>query len=373
MNRISFYLFTQLLIAVAFASVAVIVVVWFSQSIRLLSLVINSGGSVWAFFKLMLFLLPSFLPLVLPISLMVGCVFVYQRLLAENEMQVMRAVGMSPMDLARPALLLGAIVAFLCYVMAIWIAPAANHALVRLQYEIRSDFSMLLLRTGSFHDISSGLSFYASERGKNGELKNLLIHDARKPDKPSTIMADSGELIRTEHGPNILVKNGLRQEFDTATQQLSQLTFSTYLVDLTSVDNSFDTRWREPRERSIAELMNPEGTDNDPLTIGRFMAELHLRLTMPFLAITFTMIACAFILTGYFERRGISRKIILVVAIVIGLEAAMLSTINMVARNNWMVIALYLIPFGPLPFLLHRLKCDNRQKFLAPNAKTETP
>ncbi len=358
MNRISRYLFTQVLVAVLFSCLAITLVVWFSQSIRLLAMVINSGGSIWAFLKLMCLVLPSFFPLVLPLALMVGCLFVFNRMTAENELVVMRAVGMSPLTLAKPALALAAIIALIGYLMTMWIAPAANHELVRLQYEIRNDFSLLLLRTGSFHDLSKGMTFYARSRGEDGELKGLLIQDQRHPEKAVTIMAESGEMIRTEKGPNILVKNGIRQELQRATGNLSQLTFRSYLVDLTTFNDNFTSRWREPRERSMWELLNPQGEDRDPLTRGRFMAEFHLRLTMPMLAITFCLFACVAMLTGGFERRGFARKIAAVAVIVILLEAAMLSGLNLVARQPWLFFMLYALSLGPIPFLVHRLRTD---------------
>jgi lipopolysaccharide export system permease protein len=351
MNRLSRYLFTQLLVSVLFSMLAITIVVWFSQSIRMLALVINSGGSVWAFMKLMLLVLPTFLPLILPLSLVVGCLFVYHRLTTENELQVMRATGLSPVQMAHPALLLSVIVAFVGYLMTVWIAPQANHELVRAKYEIANDYSLLLLRTGSFHGIQEGLSFYARSRGKDGELRGILIHDTRRAGRPTTIMAESGEMIRTEKGPNVLVKNGMRQELEAASGQLSQLSFKSYLVDLTTVNDGFSERWREPRERSMLELINPLGSDSEQVTVGRFLAEFHLRLTMPFLAITFTLIACTLMLTGFYNRDGMTRKIVFAAILVVGLEAGMLSAINLISKQSWMIVLLYLITLGPVPFL----------------------
>ena len=129
---------------------------------------------------------------------------------------------------------------------------------------------MLLLRTGTFHDIMDGLSFYARDRGSKGELLSILIHDTRKPEKPVTIMAESGDLIPTPEGPQILVKNGMRQEVEQSTGVLSQLIFDSYMVDFSNITDNFLTRWREPRERSMYELLTPKGKDVHPKTIKSF-------------------------------------------------------------------------------------------------------
>ncbi len=362
MNRVSFYLFRQILLSVLFSCLAITIVIWFSQSIKLLALVINNGGTLWSFIKLMILILPTFLPLVLPLSLMVGALFVYHRMIMESELVVMQASGMGPMALATPALYVGMVVALIGYALSTWIAPIANHELVRLQYQIRDDHSILLLRTGSFNDIKQGLTFYARERGHEGEMLGILIHDTRKPEKPVTIMSESGELLHGPHGPQVLVKNGVRQDVDRKTGTLSQLSFNSYMVDLGAIDDNFSTRWREPRERMMDELIHPDQADMQPATITRFLGEFHMRLTMPFLAITFVLISCMFILTGSFDRRGINLKIIMAATSVIILEATMLSIVNMIAKEIWFVAGLYIIALAPIPIALGRLMSDTVTK-----------
>ncbi len=355
MNRLERYLFTQFLGTVLFTCFAVTLVVWFSQAVRMLSLVINYGGSLGAFLKLMLLLLPTFLPLLLPICLTIGLLFVYQRLVSESELVVMRAAGLSPLALARPALNLAAILALIGYFLTLYIAPIANHEFVRLQYKIRGDLSVLMLHTGSFNDITQGLTFYARERGKDGELKGLLIHDTRKEGRPVTIMADAGELVHAPEGPRILVHNGMRQEMESATGQLSQLSFDSYMVDLSSVGDNFSERWVEPRERSLAQLLAPPVTQDDINMRSSFIAELHMRFALPFLSITFTLIACAAVLTGPFDRRGLLRRVALAAAGVVALEAAVLAVFNLMAKQPWMGVLLYMLALGPLPILYRRL------------------
>src|ERR1700759_1842469 len=120
MNRLSFYVFRQLVIAFVFAASAVTFVVLFTQSFRLLTLVIDNSSTMWFFFRLMALSVPTFLPLVLPLGLGVAVLFVYHRLAIDSELVVMRAVGVSPMRQARPALMLAALVMLVCYVMTLW-------------------------------------------------------------------------------------------------------------------------------------------------------------------------------------------------------------------------------------------------------------
>src|ERR1700691_424796 len=102
-NRLDLYMFRQLVTAFLFAGLAVTFVILFTQSFRLLSLVIDNSATMLFFFRLMALSVPTFLPLVLPLGLGVAVLFVYHKLAVDSELVVMRAAGVSPMRQALPA------------------------------------------------------------------------------------------------------------------------------------------------------------------------------------------------------------------------------------------------------------------------------
>jgi lipopolysaccharide export system permease protein len=365
MNRIDRYLFMQFLGAVGFTCLAITVVVWFSQGIRLLSLVINNGGSVWSFFALMVLILPTFLPLVLPASLAIGMMFVFHRLITESELVVMRASGMNALRLARPALILATLIMLLGYMLTTVIGPIANHEFVRLQYQIRNDLSVLLLHTGGFNDVSKGLTFYARERGPKGDLKGILIHDTRKAGHPATVMAETGELVHAPEGPRILVHNGMQQEMDEKTGLLSQLSFDTYMVDLSSLADNFDSRFVEPRERPTFSLLNPPPGLETPV-LNKFASEFHMRLVLPFVAIPFALIVCIVALTGNFDRRGILARVAVGAIVATLIEAGVLVVFNITVKQPSLAPFFYLVAFGPAPFFYQRLAAESSLKLGKP-------
>src|SRR6195256_3001115 len=93
MSRLNLYIFRQLAAAFVFAGVAVTFVVLFTQSFRLLSLVIDNSSTMCFFLRLMVLSVPTFLPLVLPLGLGGAVLFVYQKLAVDSELVVMRAAG----------------------------------------------------------------------------------------------------------------------------------------------------------------------------------------------------------------------------------------------------------------------------------------
>ncbi len=107
-NRMDRYVFRQLLTALVAATSALVALIWLTQSLRFVELVVNRGLSLWVFLQLTGLLIPNFVAVILPITTFVVVQFVYGRLSGDRELTVMRAAGMSPVALSRPALALAA-------------------------------------------------------------------------------------------------------------------------------------------------------------------------------------------------------------------------------------------------------------------------
>ncbi|MEX2648259.1 MAG: LptF/LptG family permease, partial [Alphaproteobacteria bacterium] len=85
MGRSTRYIARQVTGALVFVTVALTGVVWLSQSLRFVDLIVNKGLSVLAFLTLTLLLLPTFLALILPIALFCAALYTYSRLVADRE------------------------------------------------------------------------------------------------------------------------------------------------------------------------------------------------------------------------------------------------------------------------------------------------
>ncbi|MBV8060420.1 MAG: LptF/LptG family permease [Alphaproteobacteria bacterium] len=356
MNRLAFYLFRQLLGTFLFAAIAISFVVLFSQMFRLLSLVINNASTLWVFGKLLGLSVPTFLPLVLPISLGVATLFVYHKLSVDSELVVMRAAGIGPMTQALPGLVLAFITVGLCFVLTLWLTPKANRDLVNLQYKVRNSYAVFLSRPGSFNDITDGLTFFTRKRGDNGGLEGVLIHDIRKPEMPITIMADTGQIVSRNGQQQIVVFNGRRQEMDPTTGRLSELAFDQYVLELDSLRGTETGRLPDPREQTLSELMHPsEDMLQRRATEPYLIAELHQRLASPLLAISYALIGLTALLAGEFNRRGMGNRILTAMASIILTQASFMSLSHLIAKHEKMGIILYVVALMPVPLCLSLL------------------
>ena len=170
-NQIDRYLVRQLSIALVAVTGGLVALIWLTQSLRFIELVVNRGLSLGTFLSLTGLLIPNFVAVVLPITSFVVVQFVYQRLAGDRELTVMRAAGLSPIALARPALGLGVFVIAVCYVLNVWVVPTSYSAFREYQFEIRNRLAAFLLQEGVFTPVSDDLTVYVRSRDNDGTLR----------------------------------------------------------------------------------------------------------------------------------------------------------------------------------------------------------
>lgn len=350
------YILKHLALATVLVGLALAAVIFLSQSLRFLELVMASGASVSSFWILTALALPRFLEIIMPLALMAATVFVYNRMTIDSELVALRAAGTSPLALARPALAMAAGVTVALWIVTSWIAPASVEQMQNLRQILKSQYSALLFREGVFTPVGDGVTVFVRSRASNGALEGLLIHDARPQLKtPVTVLARSGAIVVDPDGDRIVVYDGSRQEYDREKHILRKLDFERYTVSLPE-SAPVGPRMREPDERSITELLRPDPQEiRDPETLRQYRIEAHKRIAAPLLAPAFTACALALLLSGGWNRRGQGKRIVLCIAAVVALEALFLAAYNMCRQSDWGLPLMYLVALGPLAAALFAL------------------
>jgi lipopolysaccharide export system permease protein len=334
MTRIDRYVLRQLLVAVFALTFGLVAIIWLTQSLRFVELVVNRGLSFIVFLKLTGLLIPNLAAIMLPISGFVAVQFVYQRLAGDREVTVMRAAGLSPWSLSRPALGLALMIVICGYALNIWVVPAAFNAFREFQFEIRNRVAAFLLQEGVFTQVSDDLTVYVRARDPDGTLRGILIDDARVKTSHATILAESGRLISDAAAPRVLLLNGTRQELDHSTGRLNVLNFAENTIDLTESTKGDGQRLRDPTEMSIAELLHPAAGSFTPRDIGKLQVEAHRRMSAPLSSVGFILIALVSVLMGVFRRHGGLLRPFGAVMMVVALVGGGLAVNSLAARET---------------------------------------
>lgn len=372
------YIIRYLFQATCVVSVILIGIVFLTQSIRFLELVMEAGASGRAFWLLTMLALPRFFEIIVPIAVLIAVIFIYHKLLSDSELIVMKSAGLSPLQLARPALLfLGGVIIFL-YVMAFWAGPKSAAYMQHYRQIVKATASQLFFREGVFNSIGDGLMFYIQEKAQNGELYGLMIHDARdktENNTPVTVLAERGIIVNDSEGSQqVVVYDGQRQQYNPDEQILDKLAFERYTIEIPNEEKDIRERWAEPDERTLLELLFPKNPDAEMIQRWRqeFLAEANRRITGPLLTLTYSAIALGFLLLGPVTRGGYTKRIIAIAGICIAIQSLFLISYDL-ARDAVMVNALmYLIVLGPVLGVAYFLKRHNKQfpKSAEPQDKT---
>lgn len=348
MNRLTRYILRQLAIGTVLVSLALLCVLWLTQSLRFVELIVNKGLSFWLFMKLTLLLLPNFLVVVLPISLFAVVLFAYNKLTTDREIVVMRAAGQSQWALAKPALILSGLAIVLSYWLSLFAIPASVRDFRELQWTVRNDVTGLLLQEGVFTQIGDGFTVFVKERNAQGELLGIMVHDKRNPHRPVTMMAERGALVHSEAGPRVLMVNGSRQEAELGSGRLQMLHFDSYAIELRGVGAAVEDRRRDPREWTTAELAGSAPQGLEPGDHRRAMVELHQRLTAPLYHLSFSMVALAALLSGSFNRRGQVGRVLAAVGVMVAVQAAALGSANAAGHQLSLIPLMWAMPLLPI-------------------------
>ncbi|HME23527.1 MAG TPA: LPS export ABC transporter permease LptF [Acetobacteraceae bacterium] len=344
-TRLDRYIFRQLLFALIAVTGGLTALVWLIQSLRFVELVVNHGLSLVVFVELTGLLIPSFIAVILPITTFVVVQFIYQRLAGDREITVMRAAGLSPFALSRPALVL-ALLAIICgHALTLWIVPASLASFHQFQWEIRNRMAAFLLQEGVFTQISDDLTVYVRSRDPDGTLRGILVDDGRDKTAHATILAESGRLTEGPNGPRVLLLNGSRQEIDHQSGRLNVLTFGQNEIDLTDTQSTSYERLRDMSEMSLSELLDPQVSN--ARDVPKWIAEGHKRLATPLTAISYALIALFAVLSGTFRRHGSFVRPLVAVAAMVAMLAIGLAMENLAARDNAMLPMLWLQTVAP--------------------------
>jgi lipopolysaccharide export system permease protein len=340
LTQIDRYMFRQLLTALVLVTAGLTALIWLTQSLRFVELVVNRGLSLTVFLRLTGLLIPGFVAVILPITSYVVVQFVYQRLSADRELTVMRAAGLSPWRLARPALGLAGMCMLACFALNIVIVPTSATRFREFQFEIRNRIIAFLLQEGVFTQMDDDLTVYIRARDNDATLHGVMVDDARDKAHHATIFAESGRLLEGPSGPRVLLVNGSREELDAQTGRLVVLTFKENTLDLAQANKGEQVRIRDIGEMTLTELLWPTGLP--PREALRMRVEANKRLAGPLNCLSFAMVGLLGVLGGGFRRHGGMLRQLTAILTVVGLVAIGLAIDSLAVRDDAFIPLIWL-------------------------------
>ena len=361
MRLVSSYLWRQLLASTVLVAVALTLIVWLTQSLKLLELVVNGGAPLRFFGYLMLLTAPRFLEVVLPLALAFATLFVLNKLYSDSELVVMQTTGLSPKQLARPLIGMSMVVALCILALGGWLTPTANLKLDHLKGVIKSDYGLALLRPGVFNNFGQNITVYLAKQKDATQVTGLLIHVQGQNGAPNTtITAKSGAVQPQADGSlKLIIYNGQREQFNATQGQIETLKFKRYELALSALQKQTATPFIDAGEKTLPQLQHDIShytTLKSPEPKSILLAEFHTRLAQPLLTLAFVLVVAVPIFIGNYARRGQTARLFSISLALIILQGLFIAASNVAQKAAWANLLLYAVPLVPLVLCLAALR-----------------
>ena len=261
--------------------------------LTLTDLVVSRGVPLADVVRMILYLIPSFLVVTIPMAFLLAVLLAFGRLSADNEIVVIKASGLSLFQVMPPVILC-AIVAVLLALGASTIGvPWGNSAFRELTIQVLKRNITATIREKTFWDDIPGVVMYVDQYKEQSQtLKGVVIHDGRNPDHPMTIFAQDG-VVASEAGSQALLLSLHNGSIHIAGADglYRMVHFGEY--SMTVGEKKFSTTIsRNEADMWISELQRQI---DDPGTSSKnrlkTQTELHSRFTMPFASLVFAILA----------------------------------------------------------------------------------
>lgn len=168
---------------------------------------------------LLLYRLPGFLELILPISFFLAIMLAHGRLHVDHEIQVLSSAGFGESRLIRLTMVQALFVMALTALVVFWLRPAAETGIQQVRADQKSMTEFDLLIPGRFQALSSGERVtYVQSMTEDQRLGNIFITERERDQDRSnpdvvTMVAEAGETRIDASGNRFLVlRNGSRYQ-----------------------------------------------------------------------------------------------------------------------------------------------------------------
>ena len=209
-------------------------VLMIGKILQIMELMVNRGVRFFDISLLMLYIMPQFLIITMPISFLISILIGMGRLSTDNEITVLKASGCGLQRLLQP-IAIAALTVFLLTAMTGVFAPLSNRAMKVLLFELVQQRASIGIKEKVFNDDFKDLVLYTEKIDPRGDfMEGILISDQRLAREPATIVARKGILVSNTRDMTVTLRlyDGSIHTLESSMKNYRRTGFSTYDVNL---------------------------------------------------------------------------------------------------------------------------------------------
>ena len=290
---LSFYIIREISSLFLLGIVIFTLVLLMGRLITLTDLVVSHGVPLADVSRMILYLMPSFLVFTIPMAFLLAVLLSFGRLSADNEIVVLKASGLSLIQMMPPVIICALVAVLLALGASTIGVPWGNSAFRELSFQVLKRNITATIREKTFWDDIPGVVMYIDQYEEQSRtLKGVVIQDVRNPDRPMTIFARDGAVTSAAGSQALLLSLHNGSIHMAGTGGLYRLVhFGEYSMTVGEKVSSSAMLRNEP-DMWVSELRSQIG-DSGTTAKNRLkmLAELHSRFTFPFASLVFAILA----------------------------------------------------------------------------------
>jgi len=221
-------------------------------------------GLPWGvIFEVFALSIPFIVAMTLPMAVLVGVLYTFSHLAADNEVTAMKASGVSVGRILTPVLGGAALIGVIALFWNDQVLPRSNHTLRTLLVDIQRKKPTFQLKEQVINEVVAGQFFLRATRidPATNALNDVTIYDLQDPDRRRIIMADSGRMAYASGGTDLYLtlRDGEVHEIKrTEPEHFNRTFYSTNRIKVAGVGNTFEQtqhdEYRGDREMTICAM-----------------------------------------------------------------------------------------------------------------------
>ena len=299
---------------------------WMMQIMSMMKFLLSYGINFSSFVYLTSLMIPFIISIIIPFVTFIAIIFIYKKMITENEITVMAASGLSPWQIAKPAIKLSVWITIAHLILNMWIVPISQSVFYSTQWNLRYGLAHLKLQESAFTRLANGLVVYV-DNVSGQDLNQVMLSDMREGNNQLLVFAQRGKLVSTVHGLSIVTDNGSLQA--KGQNGFTTGTFDNLDMDLNLVENDKDMSFRVRRIPTL-DLLKTVFSQNDYRQHKLTLVEICTRFINPFMNIILAIVCTLILLKSSLLRRRASFAPAMAVLGMAAVMALYMSLSNMV-------------------------------------------
>lgn len=239
------YILRQLVAPFGFSLAALTTLMLLDQVAKTFDLLVGKGLGWRVVAEVFALSIPFLMAVIVPMAVLVTVLYTFTRLAADNEINAMKASGISLLRITLPAMGAAAVVAVALYWFNDNVLPESNYQLQSLRRSISQKSPTFALRERSVNEIVERELFIEAQRvdPQTNHLRDVTIWDATRPEKIRTIIADSGTMAFNETQTELyltLYDGEVRESEIGRPDEFQHVWFTTQHMRIPDIGNELD-------------------------------------------------------------------------------------------------------------------------------------